>query len=129
MGARDEVEKFLTLEGRAKVKAFAADCADGSDDVDMDEVVRQNLADHEAALSGGQARKVPPSPPKPTVGFIVVNADWDPKRTPAAGWTLLTLPQAKVEQAAFAAMDPDGDGKVILQATTTYRIVDGGSRG
>lgn len=70
-----------------------------------------------------------PDAPKPTVGFLAVNPDWDPKRTPAVGWTLLTLPQAKAEKSAFAAMDPGGDAKVILQATTTYRIVDGGDRG
>lgn len=52
MSARDELDKFITPEIRAKVDAFVADCAGESDDVDMDEVVRQNLADHEAALTG-----------------------------------------------------------------------------
>lgn len=55
MSARSELDKFITPEIQAKADAFIADCAGESDDVDMDEVVRQNLADHEAALPGRPA--------------------------------------------------------------------------
>lgn len=50
--SREEIEKFLTAEGHAKVEQFMADAADEDDEVDMDEVVRRNLADHAAVLHG-----------------------------------------------------------------------------
>lgn len=48
---REELDRFLTDEGRRTVQQFTADYH-GPDDVDMGEVIRQNLADHEAALTG-----------------------------------------------------------------------------
>ena len=64
--------------------------------------------------------------PKPTSGYLVVNADWDPVREPAPGWLPLTLKDAKSQQRAFAAMVPGGPRKVILKAVTTYTLVEDG---
>lgn len=58
--------------------------------------------------------------PKPTTGYLVVNPDWDPARTPAEGWTPLPT-----EKAALAGV---GAEKVILKAVTTYTLVEGGGR-
>lgn len=53
MSARDDLEKFMTPASRALVDQFMAESAEeADDDVDMDEVIRQNLAAHEAALTG-----------------------------------------------------------------------------
>src|SRR6476659_297944 len=44
---REDIERFLTHEGRAKVAALMAETeAEGDDGFDMDAVVAQNLADH-----------------------------------------------------------------------------------
>lgn len=51
---RDDLDQFMTDKGRALVDQFMAESAGESDDVDFDAVARQNLADHEAALTGKQ---------------------------------------------------------------------------
>lgn len=56
MSPREDLEKFMTPDGRALVDQFMAQSlAKKDDDVNMDKVVRQNLADHEAALTGRPA--------------------------------------------------------------------------
>lgn len=57
MSTREDVDRFLTDEGRLLVDQFMAEpLAEEDDDVDMNEVVRQNLADHEAALTGSATK-------------------------------------------------------------------------
>ena len=87
------------------------------------------MPDTPRARDEGESAPKPPQVPKPTVGLLVVNRDWDPARTPAEGWRLMTLKDAHAERAAFRAMDPDGEGKVILRAVTTYTLVEDGDRG
>lgn len=53
--SREDLDRFMTPASRALVDQFMAEASDEDDDVDMDEVIRQNLADHEAALTGKQA--------------------------------------------------------------------------
>lgn len=45
---REDLERLLTDEGRAKVAAFVAECEAESDDVDLNQAFAQNLADHAA---------------------------------------------------------------------------------
>lgn len=133
MSTRNVVDQVMTGEMRAKVEKFIAETASEPDDLDMDEVVRQNLAGHEAALTGKQAEARPAKPkvPKPTAGFIVVNPDWDPAKHPAEAWNPHpTLKEARAQKTAFQCMVPgEPCTKVILKATTTYTFVEGGGDG
>lgn len=54
MSTREDLSQFETPASRALVDQFMAETVDEDNDVDMNEVVQQNLADHEAALSGEQ---------------------------------------------------------------------------
>lgn len=54
MSPREDLDRFTTDTSRGMVAQFIAESADEDDHVDMDEVVRQNLADHEAALAGNR---------------------------------------------------------------------------
>lgn len=51
---REDLDQFMTDESRALVEKFIAETAGEPDDFDMNEVIRQNLADHAAAIHGAE---------------------------------------------------------------------------
>lgn len=63
------------------------------------------------------------SVPKPTSGYVVVNADWDPKSWPAEGW--MPFPTVKEARARQARAEGAGVPKVILKVETVYTLMDG----
>lgn len=75
-------------------------------------------------------------PPAPFVGYLVVNDDWTPPPKTRTSW-VVQLPlmfvdgkDAQAQRKAFAAMVPgEPDGKMIVEATVTFRIVEGGGHG
>lgn len=75
-----------------------------------------------------------PKPPPPFVGYLVENADWAmPKKTRTSWATSLplmfaTVKDARAEREGFRAMAPKDSDKVILEATITFRVVEGGNR-
>lgn len=100
-----------------------------ADGLDVGEVVRQNLADHEAALTGTQltAKPARSKSPKPTVGYIAVRRDWDPRDSHDR--TFLWNPHAtqKAAEADRALSDSLGCGpRMIVRVDTTFTIVDSG---
>ena len=132
MSPREDLEQFMTDESRALVAQFMADTADEDDDVDMDEVVRQNLADHEAALAGKQPKTRPghpalPKNPKPTVGYIVVCPGWDPRDRQDSIDLWNQHPTVKAAQDSVEYSKLVGSSRtVIVRVDTTFTIVDGG---
>lgn len=135
MSTREDVDRFLTDEGRVLVDQFVAEtAAEADNNVDMNEVVRQNLADHKAALTGKQptakpARPARPKNPKPTVGYITVSRDWNPSGSHDR--TFLWNPHAtqKAAEADRALSDSLGCGpQMIVRVDTTFTIVDGGPK-
>jgi hypothetical protein len=73
--------------------------------------------------------------PKPAVGYLVENAGWAIPPKTRTSW-ILPLPQmyvglkdAQAARDGFQAMAPNAPSKVILEATITFRIVEGGDRG
>ena len=69
--------------------------------------------------------------PKPITGYAVVNADWAPPRRTPLSWVLLLplmfvgIKDAEAAQAGFRAMAPEEPDKMILEATITFRVVEG----
>lgn len=55
MSTRENLDRFTTPASRALVDQFVTDADAEDNDVDMDEVIRQNLADYEATLTGKPA--------------------------------------------------------------------------
>jgi hypothetical protein len=78
--------------------------------------------------------------PKPATAYLVVNAGWAPDPWMRLGWrmtsalpTFPTLKEARAERAALEAQAswartsksaPGPKRKVIVEATTTYRLVE-----
>lgn len=82
--AREDLGRFLTDEGRAKVAAFVAECEAEGDDFDLNEVIARNLADHaavydnapEPASRSGIASRIN----QVAVAQATVRPDMDPER-------------------------------------------------
>lgn len=83
--AREDLERFLTDEGRAKVDAFVAKCeAEGNDNVDLNQAFAQNLAD-DAAVYDNAPEPAPRSGiasriNQAALAQATVRPDMDPER-------------------------------------------------
>lgn len=149
MSTREDLDKFMTPASQALVDQFMADTVDEPDDFDMDEVVRQNLADHEAALTGEQPKpdvvdllkreaehvryemaatdlqaglvdlKRRLKNPKPTVGYITVHPGWDPRDRQDNIYLWIQHPTTRDAQASVEFAKMVGSDRTVIVKVTT----------
>lgn len=98
------------------------------------EHVKQETAEFDPAAALADLKRRPKAP-KPFVGYVVANADWAPPPKTRQSW-VYSLPQmfvglkdAQAARDGFRAMAPECPDKVILEATITFRVVEGGGNG
>ncbi|NUQ98276.1 MAG: hypothetical protein HOY79_17590 [Streptomyces sp.] len=85
-------------------------------------------------LSEGPADAEQPKAPASFVGYVVQEAGWAmPRWTRKSGMVVLPemygLGDAKAMRDGYQDMAPETPRKVILKATITFEVVEGGDRG
>lgn len=130
MSTREDLEKFTTPASRELVDQFVADAADEDNNVDMNEVARQNLADHEAALTG-RPQPACPKNPKPVIGYLATSDLAGLAVQPMRGWYFLppldlSVKAAESTRAGFQGMSPTTPAKPIYKVTITFELVERG---
>ena len=96
--------------------------------------VQERLDTAEAKASDKRPVKKPAGTkaPKPYIGYLVVNTGRAPEPKTRQSW-IADVPQmfahlkdAQAARDGFRAMAPSAPDKVILEATVTFRVVEGG---